>query len=60
MKLDKKEMFNMATYTTPTQLSGLFKEAYGDEIVKLVPDAAKLVKMVPFVQRDKELGNKFH
>lgn len=46
--------------TTPTQLSGLFKEVYGDSIIQLVPDSAKLVKMVEFEQRDKELGNKYH
>jgi hypothetical protein len=50
----------MAQYTTPSQLTGLFKEAYGDEVVQLIPESAKLVKMVPFVQRDKELGNAYH
>jgi hypothetical protein len=50
----------MAQYVTPTQLSGLFKESYGDEVMNLVPEAAKLVKMIPFIQRDKELGNKYH
>lgn len=50
----------MSQYTTPSQLTGLFKEAYGDEIVTLIPEAAKVVKMIPFVQRDKELGNRYH
>lgn len=50
----------MAQYTTPAQLSGLFKEAYGDSIENLVPEVARLVKIVKFVQRDKELGNKYH
>lgn len=45
---------------TPSTLSGLFKEAYGDSVINLIPEAAKLVKMVPFVPRDKETGNKYH
>lgn len=50
----------MAQYVTPTQLSGLFKETYGDEIQNLIPEVAKLVKLIPFVSRDKETGNKYH
>lgn len=50
----------MAQYVTPSQLSGLFKESYGDDVMNLVPEVAKLVKMIPFVSRDKELGNKYH
>lgn len=46
--------------TTPSQLSGLFKESYGDDVKNLVPEAAKLVRLVPFVPRDKEIGNKYH
>lgn len=46
--------------TVPSKLNGLFKEAYGDDIMQLVPEVAKIVKMVPFVQRDKETGNKYH
>lgn len=46
----------MASVTTPAQLSGLFKEVYGDEIINLIPESAKLVKMVKFVERDKENG----
>jgi hypothetical protein len=46
--------------TTPTQLSGLFKEVYADRIEQLVPDVAKIVKLIPFVERDKEEGNKYH
>ena len=48
------------TYTTPSTLTGLFKEVYGDEINMLIPDASKLQKIVPFVPRDKELGNIYH
>jgi hypothetical protein len=50
----------MATYTDPTQLSGLFKEAYGDEVINLIPSAMKLVKSVPFVESDKEEGNYYN
>lgn len=46
--------------TTPAQLTGLFKEAYGDDVYNLIPDIAKIVKMVSFVSRDKEEGNKYH
>jgi hypothetical protein len=47
----------MAQYTDPTQLSGLFKEAYGDEIINLIPEQMKILKLVPFVESDKEEGN---
>lgn len=47
-------------YVTPDKLSGLFKEVYGDEILNLLPDVALITKMVPFVERDKEEGNKYH
>jgi len=45
---------------TASQLSGLFKEAYGDEVLQLVPDVALLVKLVPFVASEKEIGNLYH
>jgi hypothetical protein len=41
--------------TDPSKLSGLFKEAYGDSVENLIPEAAKITKIIPFVQRDKEL-----
>jgi len=50
----------MAQYTDPGQLDGLFKEVYGDDVISLVPDSAKLVKTIGFVPADKELGNKYH
>ena len=49
-----------SVYTTPSVLTGLFKEVYGDEQISLVPDMAKLQKLIPFVPKDKELGNKYH
>jgi len=50
----------MAQYTDPAALDGLFKEVYGDDVISLVPDSAKLVKTIGFVSSDKELGNKYH
>lgn len=49
-----------ATTTDPGQLSGLFKEVYGEDIINLIPETAKLTKMIPFISSDKELGNKYH
>lgn len=46
--------------TTPANLSGLFKEVYGDSVENLIPEAAKIIRQVPFVQKDKEIGNKYH
>lgn len=50
----------MAQYDTPSTLSGLFKEVYGDDVMNLIPEAAKLIKIVPFVPEEKEIGNKYH
>lgn len=41
-------------------LSGLFKESYADKLMDLVPDGVKLLKMVPFVEASKEIGNLYH
>lgn len=46
--------------TVATNLSGLFKETYADLVIQLVPEVAKLVKMVDFVSSDKEIGNLYH
>jgi hypothetical protein len=48
-----------SVYTDPTVLTGLFKEVYGEQI-NLIPDNAKLQKLIPFVSREKQLGNKYH
>lgn len=45
---------------TTTDLSGLFKEVYGNEVVTLVPESALFVKEIPFITREKQLGNKYH
>lgn len=46
--------------TGPSNLTGLFKEAYGDTVENLIPESALITKAVPFVQRDKETGNLYH
>lgn len=44
----------------PSDLTGLFKEAYGDSTINLIPEVAKLVKMVPFAEKEKQIGNLYH
>ena len=48
--------------TITTDLTGLFKNTYPDNvIIKLIPDVAKLTKLIPFTQKDASLiGNEFH
>lgn len=46
--------------TTTTDLSGIFKEVYGSELVNLIPENALLVKDIPFSAREKQLGNTYH
>lgn len=46
--------------TGPANLTGLFKEAYGPDVNNLIPESAKITKMVNFVPRDKETGNLYH
>lgn len=41
----------MATVNTLTSLDGLFKVVYGDNIVNLLPEFAKVSKMVPFKEK---------
>lgn len=50
----------MAQYVSPVELTGNFKEVYGDDIGKLVPQSVKFQKAVDFVDGEKELGNKYH
>lgn len=46
--------------TTVSLLTGFFKERYGDDISDLVPRKAKFVKLVPFVEKDKQSGGTYH
>lgn len=50
----------MAQYLVTSGLSGNFKEVYSPEMLSLIPEGAKFVKKVPFVSREKQLGNKYH
>lgn len=46
-------------YTDPTALDGLFKEVYGEDIIDLVPEVGKLIKMLPWSSDDEE-GDSYH
>jgi hypothetical protein len=41
-------------------VSAMFKEIYSDNIENLIPEAAKLIKLIPFASREKQLGSKYH
>lgn len=41
-------------------LNGLFKEVYSNEIKNLIPDGVKFLKLVPYVEASKEIGNFYH
>lgn len=45
--------------TTPAQLTGLYKEIYGDKIEDLLPDTAILQSMIGFSQRNR-IGNHYN
>ena len=47
----------MAGENTVSTLNGLFKEIYADKIENLIPDGVKLLKLVPYVESAKEIGN---
>jgi hypothetical protein len=49
----------MATVNTTSTLNGLFKEVYADKISNLVPDNAKLTKMIEFSEAER-VGNFYH
>lgn len=44
--------------TTISDLDGLFKEVYAPDIQKLMPEASKLIKLVPFSEEEK-IGDKY-
>lgn len=50
----------MSTSNTTTTLNGLFKQVYADKLERLIPDGVKLYKMIPFVAKDKQPGNKYN
>ena len=49
----------MAATTTVAQMNGLYKEAYADGIVGLIPDVAYLIKNIGFSEAEK-IGNYYH
>lgn len=49
----------MGAVAGTSDLDGLFKVVYGDQIINLMPEASKLVRMVPFSQEER-IGKKFH
>lgn len=49
----------VSQYSTVAALNGLFKEIYADSIESLLPDVAKLTKLVKFNQSER-LGNYYH
>lgn len=44
--------------TTISDLDGLFKEVYAPDIAKLMPEASKLIKLIPFSEEEK-IGDHF-
>lgn len=53
-------MAGLAGSETVSTLNGLFKEVYGDEIKDLIPNSMRVQQMVPFVPKQKQIGNKYH
>lgn len=45
---------------TPSDLSGMYKQVYGDDITDLIPETAKLIKLIPFVSKEKHTGDLYH
>lgn len=48
-----------APQTTPVQLTGLYKEVYGDNIEDLLPDSAIVQQLIQFSQRNR-IGNHYN
>ena len=46
--------------TTTTDLNGLFKQAYADQIENLIPEDSQLTRAIKFRGRDKMLGDKYN
>lgn len=51
---------SQSQFNTTTSLTGLFKDTYGDDIINLVAESMKLIRMVKFVQADQMPGNLYH
>lgn len=50
----------MSTYDQSSTLTGLFKEAYADSLVNLIPQCSILYNAIKFVERKQETGNLYH
>jgi hypothetical protein len=50
----------LASYTGTSQLDGIFKRVYGDDVVKAVPETDKIAKDLPFVSEEKREGDTFN
>jgi len=50
----------MAQSNTLMTLNGLFKEVYANKLERLIPDGVKLYKMIPFVPKEKQIGNRYN
>lgn len=50
----------MSGSNTVSTLNGNFKEVYANEIKNLIPDGVKFLKLVPYVESSKEIGNFYH
>lgn len=50
----------MSQHNTVSQLDGLFKNAYGDQVENLIPDGVTLYNLVPFSPKEKMLGNLYN
>lgn len=46
--------------TTTTDLNGLFRQAYADQIANLIPDESLLTRAIKFQGRDYLLGNQYN
>lgn len=46
--------------TTTTDLNGLFKQAYADQIENLIPEDSQLTRAIKFQGRDKMLGDTYN
>lgn len=49
-----------STPNTVATLNGLFKEVYADKVKQLIPDGVILLNELPFLPKEKHLGNQFH
>ena len=48
----------MSSPTSISDLDGLFKIVYGSQIINLMPEASKIVRMIPFSQEER-IGKRF-